>query len=245
MTSDDAIAIILERRGSMYDPHVVDMFLQVYRDIVPKVSERPELQSAVRRIRHLHQPPAPRTADRIRHEELPVADSSDELLAFVSLSRLASRTATVRDVGVMAAGYLRQLAPGATLALLTVDPLRGLLVAQHSVGPAASRTTGLAVEIGYRVSGWVAATWQPMFNAQAGLDLEGAAEDLQYAVSLPLVTDGRLAGVLTLYSAEQFGDLQCRRLEMVTPHLAAALAMVETAAAAPKVARDLRVVARR
>ena len=243
MKEEDAVAIIVERRGKMYDPHVVDAFLGVYREIVPTLEQRPALQNAVRRIRRVHQPPRevrPLTAGA----GTALADSSDELLAFVSLARFASHTATLRDVGVMAAGYLRQLAPGATVALLTVDALRGVLAVQHAVGPAASRLDDLAIDIGHRVSGWVAANWQPMINADAQLDLETLAEDLRYTLAMPLVADNRMVGVLAIYSTEQFGDLQSRRIEMITPHLATALASVETPAV-PKPTRDLRVVARR
>jgi putative nucleotidyltransferase with HDIG domain len=243
MSEQEAIDIIVERRGKMYDPHVVDMFLKVYRDIVPTVEHRPALQSAVRRIRRVHQPEMPRALTRGPEIAPPPGDLSDELLAFVSLSRLASRTATARDVGVMSAGYLRQLAPGATIVLMTPDSVRNVLVAQHTLGPAAERLGDLSIEMGHRISGWVAANWRPMINAEARLDLDARTEDLRFALSVPLTAENRLLGVLTLYATEQFGDLQCRRVEMISPHLATALTSVEVPAQKPQ--RDLRVIARR
>jgi putative nucleotidyltransferase with HDIG domain len=242
MSEQDAIAIIVERRGSMYDPHVVDMFLKVYREIVPQLEARPELQNAVRRIRRVHQPASGSRVDRHAGDQVP-SDASDELLAFVSLSRLASQTATVRDVGVVAGGYLRQLLPGATLAMMTVDTVRGCLVTRHAFGPAADRITTLTMDVGQRVSGWVAATWQPMVNADARLDLDDAAGDLRYAMSVPLVAENRLVGVLAVYGDEPFADRQSRQIEMITPHLAGALAVAEAPTAKPQ--RELRVVARR
>jgi putative nucleotidyltransferase with HDIG domain len=242
LSEQDAIAIIVERRGKMYDPHVVDTFLQVYRDIVLTTELQPALQNAVHRIRRVHKP-AP-TVRPVQPQETVAADSSDELLAFVSLSRLTSRTATARDVGVLASSYLRQLAPGTTAAIFTVDNTRGVLVEQHAAGSAAARISGLTIDIGYRVSGWVAANWQPMINADAGLDLEKLAEDLRYVLAVPLVAENRMLGVLSIYGVEQFTDLQSRRVEMITPHLATALASTEVAVS-PKSSRDLRVVARR
>jgi hypothetical protein len=246
MSEQEAIAIIVERRGKMYDPHVVDTFLQVYRDIVPQIEQKPELQNAVRRIRRSHQHPsvAPAVAVTKPEDAPPGADASDEMLAFVSLARLTSRTATVRDVSIMTSGYLRQLAPNTTFALYTVDTARGVLVAQHAIGPAAARVRTLTIDVGYRVSGWVAANWRPMINADAQLDLAGDAEDLRYAISIPLVAENRLVGVLTAYSVEQFAEAESRRLEIVTPHMATALASVENAPA-HKSSRELRVVARR
>jgi putative nucleotidyltransferase with HDIG domain len=242
MTEEDAIAIIVERRGKMYDPQVVDTFLRVYRDIVPRSNHRPELQSAVRRIRRGHQPQAVPTAVPAPQDGVP-ADSSHELLAFVSLSRLASGTATMRDIGVMAGGYLRQLAPGATSALMVVDATRGLLSAQYIVGPAAEQLSGLTIATGERISGWVAANWRPMVNAEARLDLGDDTRDLRYALVLPLCAGQRLVGVLALYAVEPFEDLQSRRVEMIAPHFAAALASVEVPV--PKTQRDLRVVVSR
>jgi putative nucleotidyltransferase with HDIG domain len=243
MSEDDAIAIIVERRGTMYDPAVVDTFLRVYRDIVPAVEQRPALQSALRRIRRVHH--ASETHRMIRPlDPGATPDPSDELLAFVSLARIASRHATVRDVGVLAGQALRQLAPGATVVLMTVDAVRGALTVQYAAGAAASRVRSLTIDVGHRVSGWVAATRQPMLNAEAQLDLGALAQELRFAMSVPLVAENRLIGVLTFYDVEEFGDLQSRRIEIVTPQLAAALAAVD-GASAPKSARDLRVVARR
>ncbi len=37
-----ALAILLERKGSMYDPLVIDTFLAVYRDIMPREVEASE-----------------------------------------------------------------------------------------------------------------------------------------------------------------------------------------------------------
>jgi putative nucleotidyltransferase with HDIG domain len=244
MSEQEAIAIIVERRGQMYDPHVVDTFLRVYRDIVPRIEEKPELQSAVRRIRRVHQPAAAAPAPARSTDSVHGADTSEEMLAFVSLARLTSRTATLRDVSLMASGCLRHLVPGATIALYTVDASRGVLVAQHATGPHAADVQPLAIEIGYRISGWVAANWQPMINADAQLDLAAPTENLRFAISVPLIAEARLVGVLTVYSDERFGDLQGRRIEIVSPHLAAALASVESATA-QKPQRELRVVSRR
>jgi putative nucleotidyltransferase with HDIG domain len=241
MSEQDAIAIIVERRGKMYDPRIVDKFLEVYRDVVLRVDERPALQSAVRQIRRVHRPAAPKRPNSSVEGVGP--DGSEELLAFVSLARLASGTAAISDVGVMAAGYLRQIAPGATVALMAADPARGTLTVQYASGPAAEQVTSVSMEAGQRISGWVAANWQPMLNAEARLDLLDLTGELRHAVAVPLITDSRLIGVLTIYATEPFADVQSRRVEMIAPHLAIALAQVEAPPARSQ--RDLRVVSRR
>jgi putative nucleotidyltransferase with HDIG domain len=246
MTEAQAIDIIVERRGTMYDPQVVDTFLAVYRDIAPAAEQQPALQSALRRIRKVQAEQAS-GCHRIA-ENASATDTSEELLAFVSLARVVSQTPTVRDIGTMAWGHLRQLAPGASLALFTVDATRGVLVAQCAAGPGADRLNGLTMNVAHRVSGWVAANWQPMLNADAHLDLE-APGDLRYMVSIPLVAEKRLVAVMSVYASEAFSELQTKRLEMIAPHFATALISADSGEPRQSTSRaqnsELRVVARR
>ena len=73
-----------------------------------------------------------------------------------------------------------------------------------------------------------------MPNADARLDLlESTPGTVRSASALPLVADGTLVGVLTLYSLEPLSDDQSRTIEMIAPQLAAAVAAVEGAAATP------------
>ena len=139
---------------------------------------------------------------------------------------------------------LQQLAPGATLAVMTVDSTRGVLVPQQLIGPAAARLRDITIDVGYHVSGWVAAQWVPMINADAQLDLDVYAQELRYALSMPLLHQHRLAGVLTIYSTQPFSDAVLQRVEMLMPRLAESLAPVDDA---PLVSlnRNLRLVFRR
>jgi hypothetical protein len=118
---------------------------------------------------------------------------------------------------------LLQMAPHSTVAVFSVDAEQGTLVPTRVLGPAAPRLRDLTIDIGYHVSGWVAANWVPMVNADAQLDLDVRTGDLRYALSMPLIADYRLSGVLTLYSAEPFGDAILHRVESVMPSLAASL----------------------
>jgi HD-GYP domain len=49
MTDADAIAILRERQGKMYDPVVVDTFVRVYRDI-DVVVDGPEHREVMQRV---------------------------------------------------------------------------------------------------------------------------------------------------------------------------------------------------
>lgn len=229
MSEAEAIAIIHERRGNFYDPTVVDTFARVYADIRPDLTSRPELQNAMRRIRDVRAamnppeaPAAPAPAPP------PHEDSSEELLAFVSLGRLAAGTPTIGDVGALAWGHLRFIFPGASLALFTRDNMRTAINASYCAGPLADAINGQTISIGQRVSGWVAANARTMVNADALLDLERESARGSFALSVPMMADGAAVGVLTLYAPKPFADDQRRRIEIISPHLATALASAET-----------------
>ena len=83
-----------------------------------------------------------------------------------------------------------------------------------------------------------------MVNADARLDLLERAEGLRYMLAMPLIADNRMLGVLAMYNGEPFGESPSRRVEMIAPHLATALATVD-ATPVQKSSRELRVVARR
>lgn len=223
MSEEEALAIILERRGTMYDPAVVDAFIRVYRDIeVPKAE--PQLQALMRNMRHGVPQPAAEPPTAALGVPGTHWSSADDLLGFVSLARLTSGSPTVRDVGIVAWTQFRQLAPRATVALFILDESKSSLRALHVAGPAADRVPALTFGIGERITGWVAATSRSVADADAALDLGKGVDDvLRFATSTPLVGDRGLVGVLTLYGPEPFGHQLTLTMEIVGPHLAKAI----------------------
>jgi putative nucleotidyltransferase with HDIG domain len=226
MTERDALDIIVARRGTMYDPSVVDAFLRVYRDITIPHPE-PQLQAVIRNVRH----GAARRAAEVTHTSSPCAKQacpSEDLLGFVSLARLASGSPTVTDIGALAWNQLRQIAPQATVALSLLDGSKTSVTVQYVAGPGCDRIPATTFAIGERITGWVAATARPMTDADARLELGAAADStLRFASAAPLVADGGLVGVLTLYGPEPFGHQLALKLEMISPHLAKAVAATQ------------------
>jgi GAF domain-containing protein len=137
MTDEDAMAILAERSGKMYDPHVVDTFMRVYRDIAVEHDDPGPVAVMQRITQSRHEPPAPVDAG----PEPPAMPSS--LLAFVSLSRLTSGEGSLADVP--AAHTLRGMHVG------TGERLTGWVAAQRQpivnsdaaldLGPKASEMT--------------------------------------------------------------------------------------------------------
>ena len=106
---------------------------------------------------------------------------------------------------------IRRLVPFSLSVLYLYDIRRDELVAEHVVGESAHLLHDLRIPRGERLSGWVAANRQSIVNSDPTLDLGEISNQttppLRTTLSVPLVADSDLLGVLTLYSAtEQFTD---------------------------------------
>ena len=238
MTDDEAIAILVERSGKMYDPHVVDTFIRIHGDITV-AHDAPAHRAVMQRI------------TQSRHDTVPPADAGPEppamptgLLAFVSLSRLASGEGSAADVLALGSRLLGEIVPGVTGAWFVLDAARDRLVVSEAFGPAAHALRGIHVGMGERLTGWVAAQRQPIVNSDAALDIgdrvDAVAPRLQTCMSVPIVAGDTLVAVLSLYasSADMFDEDRGRLIQMVAPHIAAAIQAATTAASSAPL--DLR-----
>ena len=222
LTDEQAFEVLRARRGTMYEPLVVDTFMRVHRELVAQMTAF-QPHDALKQITRsaAASVPAPATPTVVTSEGV-----SDDVLAFVSLARLAAGDASVSDVLTLASNLTRELAPGATIAWYAVDEASGCLVLRHAAGLAAKQVSGTTLRIGEGVSGWVAAHRQVIVNSEASLDLGArahAAIRLEHALSVPLIARESLVGTVTLYSPSAFSESQSRIVQVIAPHLAQAI----------------------
>ena len=253
LSDEAAIEILLERSGTMYDPHVVAVFIDIYRD-VELTEDAPPRRDVLLKISQAHAA----SAGAGRAEPAPTGMSGD-VLAFVSLARLASGDVAPADVLALASMLMRDLVPGATAAWYIHDAASDALIVTDASGPAADLVRGARVNKCERLSGWVAANRQVVVNSDAALDLGARAQTvtpaLESCLSAPLTVGDSLIGVLTLYAAgrQAFTDDHGRLVQMIAPHIAEAIwrakqHQIEAGAASPEAvptARDLRLISSR
>ena len=224
MTDDEAIAILVERSGKMYDPHVVETFIRIHGDIHVGSADAPAHRAVLQRI------------TKSRHDMVPPVAAGPEppaiptgLLAFVSLSRLASGEGSVADVLALGSRLLGEIVPGVTGAWYVPDTARDRLVINEAFGPAAHALRGVHVGMGERLTGWVAAQRQPIVNSDAALDIgdrvNAVTPPLLTCMSVPIVAGDTLVAVLSLYAstADAFDEDRGRLVQMVAPHVAGAI----------------------
>jgi putative nucleotidyltransferase with HDIG domain len=229
MSDRDALRIVMERRGTMYDPLVVDTFARCYARIMPAVTVTPHpAAKAVGGARErlggdVAAPPFTQPA------ETPVLD---ELVAFTSLSRAVSGDGTFPDVGALAWIMVRNVIACDGMALFTPDEECDAMVPRYAAGAHAAlwRRTSYPMSVGS--VGWTAVTWQSLANSEPMLDASpgGLPDDVppHAMCTVPLLYDGELLGVLALYTPKTtpFTEHQVQLLELLAPQLSSALAAV-------------------
>jgi diguanylate cyclase (GGDEF)-like protein/putative nucleotidyltransferase with HDIG domain len=221
----EAIRILLERRGSMYDPLIVDTFIRVYRDIAPSVAP-PEPRRYPHEIAGLMKKPSGTVPEVPRLDE--IAASADEMLTLYELAGALAGQGNTTGAFEVIANQLRRLVPSSLSVLFLYETASDELEARHAIGEWSSLVKGLRVPRGQRLSGWVAANRQTIMNSDPTLDFgdlaRGPGIRLRSCLSTPLVSGEQLVGVLTLYSevADAFSEDHRRIIEAVGRQVAQA-----------------------
>ena len=249
MTDAQALAILQDRRGIMYDPAVVDAFMADYKRIMPESSAVPH--PATRAIGDA------RALDREEQaaEQAAQADAvlGDELLAITSLSRALTGDARVADVGALLWTILRSVMPCETMAIFLPDLETDEIALRYAAGAHAATLRGTRRATGAGIAGWVAVNVRSAVNADPSLDLGYRATEmtppLRSCLAVPLVEGESLVAVLALYRMQRaaFSEDELRLVELLAPRLATSLAtasLAEQHAGQPARAHGLTLVKR-
>ena len=211
-TKDQAIAVILKRRGAQYDPRVVDTFVAVCDRLIDACNEleRDDRESGREiEIREViaSQPPAE------VESPTPVTDEREDPAAGLD-DRVGTRRVDDQGSGLPTfraiARYVATEVPGAVCVLYTHEAGEGRLAASQVSSPKDEfLLRGVSIPLGHRLTGWVGAHREPIRNSDPGLDLGDLAEawnpPLRSCFATPLVSGNTLLGVLSVYSPDQQG----------------------------------------
>jgi putative nucleotidyltransferase with HDIG domain len=248
MTDEAALKILYERRGTMYDPLVVDAFSAKYKQIMP--AEESAAHPAARAVGGARA--ANTAASDAAETEIPAAadgPATSEVLAVSSLARAVAGNASLSDVGALSWMMLRNVVPATSMALFVEDEQQDMLTVAYAAGHHAAMLRQLKKARGGGVAGWSAVNRRGVLNADPALDvgvIAGSLEPpLRSSLTVPLAHEGKIVGVLSCYAATPggFTEDNLRLLELLAASLAAAVASVATAtqaAAVPTTARILK-----
>jgi putative nucleotidyltransferase with HDIG domain len=198
LSNEEALQILNERKGNMYDPWVVQTFEQVYERLdAGEPAQSTELPAKVE----------------------PSAASNPTLEGEPRIDPVAIERVIVLECETLPFSLRPKM--GATLAaFFRYEAAGDELVARHVASAEAGLSLGgLRIARGHQLSGWVAANRQSILNSDPALDLGDAVDSLQtkvrYTLSMPVCWGKQLIGVLALYSAAPFSpddEQTCRMM---------------------------------
>jgi putative nucleotidyltransferase with HDIG domain len=204
-TRQQSEQILRERRGTMYDPWVIDGFLKLLDSL--EESDSHEQSQVGNQPGPLH----------VRPAQLDVISATQaEEREFNELRRDLPRATTVNAAAELLFRHVRRVVPATCLALYVQKTDANELTLAACSGAGAAAMEGSTIAIGDRISGWALAHRQVVVNSDASLDLgpvsKTLAVPLRYAIAVPIV-DGPVIGVLTAYGSDPFEKDHRRMLE--------------------------------
>jgi len=187
MTDEEAMTILRERAGTMYDPRVVEAFIA----LVPTL----RLEDAALDTHEPSTLPAPLPTNASVGDGRSTAD--EEIVSLAALKRVAPG----------AFERLTRQLPESEGCLLFRSAGTDTLTPAYATSRVEPALADATLELGAGVSGWVAAHRYRIVNADPALELVGAAArlNLRSCTSVPLFANGDLIGVLTVYRSQPRG----------------------------------------
>jgi putative nucleotidyltransferase with HDIG domain len=180
LSDQDAIAILMERRGVMYDPLVVDTFVAVKDELADSITSSLQAPNNVEGL--LRQPitGSPQISATPAHSGI----AQLELQRAIRTVLMAVVDNLSTDLAVV---YLKYAA-------------RDELIVLDAVGLHAETVIGSALPLGTRVSGWVAANARPILNTDAKLEFPewSGSQHESVCTVLPIRSGSEIVGVLTV-----------------------------------------------
>ncbi len=224
MTDEAAVSILMERRGTMYDPMVVDAFVRARHRIMPEAATHPVARTLGDAREAI--------AEHVEVAPEPLADgaATSEVLAVASLARAISGEASIADVGALTWMMLRQAVPGVSMSLFVYEDKRDAVTSHFAAGAHVHVIRGKRLTLGAGVAGWSAANRRFVLNADPAMDLgpdvSQLSPPLRSCLAVPLVHQGSLVAVLSFYAsaAGAFNDDHARLLTLLAPSLASSVA---------------------
>jgi putative nucleotidyltransferase with HDIG domain len=217
LSDEEATAILMQRRGNMYDPLVVDTFVRVRRELVSH--PEPSALAASAAIAEAQE----RIAGPASEKPHPVGDALSAFLLYQILSDFADRS--WHDAADLVMYRLSKVIPLAAAAVFAYDAASDSIVCESIYGAPLERLLGVKRPLGEGLSAWVAANRRSIMNSVPALDLADscpeACSELSSTLSVPIVAREELIGVLTVYaqSEQAFNEHHRQVLEGVAPHV--------------------------
>lgn len=205
MTRDQAIAMLKEGSGTVFDPNVVQTFLDHLEEFEAEIRERcvepqrVELPANMSNPRVANSDTGPMVYERIR-------SAHREVITLYDIAQTIGTSLDLRDTFAVFASRLEDIVSYTTCVLYLVRPDSTDVEAAHVAGRYSEILKGKGLPSGAGIAGWVVANRYPMHNCDPRLDFDvlkiELPESYRTATVVPLTRDAVVLGALAMYSAD-------------------------------------------
>lgn len=229
LSDRDALQVLRDRRGTMYDPLVVDAFLGLYQRL-RRNEDTDKTELAVQNDAILARPETsfPRLAAI-------TASAGESRTMYRLIQRLAAQksyAAAIDDV----VEEIATLVPATAVAFYSASEDGTELEATHVAGSHVSWLKGRRTRLGERIVGWSASSGRTVINADAqgefGELARTVASPLRSCLTVPITTESGRLGVIAAFADRDggFRSEDQRIVEAIVRHIAPILERLKPAA---------------
>lgn len=205
MTREQAIEMLREGSGTVFDPNVVQTFLEHLEEFEAEVREscielqRVEAPSSMSNAHVWNNDSGPMVYERIR-------SAHREVITLYDIAQTIGTSLDLRDTFAVFASRLEDIVSYTTCVLFLVRPDSTDVEAVHVAGRYSEVFKGKSLPSGAGIAGWVVANRHPMHNCDPRLDFDVLKVELpeayRTATVVPLTRDDVVLGALAMYSAD-------------------------------------------
>ena len=220
---DQAIGIIQDEAGILFDPTVVRVFLKNLEMFELEV----EQQGLSYEVDHIFDSANAADDDYGFIEQIKLANR--EVFTLYELAREFTSSVDLEEILCLFAKKVGEFVPFKTCAVYLLDEERQYATAMHVEGANSVELTSQRVKVGQGATGYVLKTGEKVLNADPDIDFSVSHVELtqQYSTMacLPLIEDDEMIGAVSIYSREisKYGEENIRLLETISQIAAEAI----------------------
>jgi putative nucleotidyltransferase with HDIG domain len=225
MTDEEGIQILRTRRGTMYDPAVVDIFIS----LIPQLREEDRRIDGERESQPVSASAVETAEAAATSEHAASVEVADQMLS-------GDQTRSADQTLSSAARLIEELhlvLPEADACLFVPSTDRDELRVACGTPAMPAAVLSLRVPIGEGLAGWVAVNRHTIVNSHADLDLGPLASDLGLGActATPVFALGNLVGVFSVYlpAGRRFTDHEVRTVGALSQMIGMAMAQPQIA----------------
>ncbi len=205
MTREQAIQLLKDGSGTIFDPNVVKVFLE----------QLSEFESEIRRLRIGIQDQIQPLNGKLFRQQSPdmqpkvferIRSANRELITLYDIAQTIGTSLDLRDIFAVFSARMEDIVSYTTCVLYLQRHDSTEIEALHVSGRHAEKFKGKRMLSGAGIAGWVVANLHSMHNCDPRLDFDTLriemADNYLTATVVPLIKDGEVLGALGLYSCE-------------------------------------------